>query len=580
MQFDILIRNGTVVDGLGGDLYQADIGILDGRIAEIGKIEGSADEEIDAAGKLVTPGFVDIHTHYDAQATWSDRLTPSSSHGVTTAVMGNCGVGFAPCRPEDHDNLIRLMEGVEDIPGVVMTEGIPWKWESFPEFLDFLGQRNYDIDIGAYIPHAPLRVYTMGQRGLNREPATAADLAQMSSIVSEAIEAGALGFSTSRSLNHRSSDQNLMPGISASESELMAIANGIKRAGTGLLQFIAEFSEPETDFAMLRRVTEKSGVPMTFSLSQRPNTPELWRTILRLTEQANKDGTNIQPQVYCRPIGLLLGQKLQYNFFFFSPSYVAIKDLPADERLAAMRNPETRRKIIAEFPADVPDSVINRSLVDLANIYLMTDSFDYAPKDQDSLAAIAAQRGVPLAELAYDLLIENNGKNVFYAPALNYAEKNLDAVEEMLKHPNTLFGLGDGGAHVGIICDASGQTFMLQHWVGDGGQGSISIGQIIKSLTLDNARAMNLLDRGVLAKNYRADINIIDRNHLKLYRPEIQYDLPLGGGRLTQRADGYTATIVAGKVTYRDGEPTGCLPGKLVRGAQPMPRADIVTLTS
>tara|TARA_R110002073_G_scaffold263764_3_gene426825 strand:- start:763 stop:2001 length:1239 start_codon:yes stop_codon:yes gene_type:complete len=411
----------------------------------------------------------------------------------------------------------------------------------------------------------------MGNRGINREPATASDLAQMSNIVSEAIEAGALGFSTSRSLNHRSSDQHLMPGISASESELIAIGKGIKNAGTGLLQFITEFSEVESDFAMLRRVTEQSGVPMTFSLSQRSKTPDLWRSILQLAEQANQEGISIKPQVYCRPIGLLLGQKLHYNFFSFSPSYIAIKDLPADERLRLMQQPEIRRKIIDEFPAEAFESVVNSSLVDLENIYLMTESFDYSPRAEDSLAAIAKQRDLPLAELAYDLLIENNGENVFYAPALNYADKNLDAVEEMLKHPDTLFGLGYGGAHVGIICDASGQTFMLQHWVGDGDKGSISISQIIKSLTSDNARAMNLMDRGVLARNYRADINVIDRDHLKLHRPEMQYDLPLGSGRLVQKADGYIATIVAGEITYRNGEPTGRLPGRLVRGVQHAP---------
>ncbi len=571
MHYDIIIQNGSVADGRGGEPFQADVAILDGKIASVGRIDGTADEIIDASGKLVTPGFVDIHTHYDAQATWAERLTPSSAHGVTTAVMGNCGVGFAPCRPDDHDNLIRLMEGVEDIPGVVMAEGIPWKWESFPEFLDFLGARQYDMDIGAYIPHAPLRVYTMGQRGLNREPANADDLAKMSGIVSEAMEAGAMGFSTSRSLNHRSSDQNLMPGISASESELMAIAGGIRNSKKGLLQFITEFTEAETDFAMLRRVTEKSGVPMTFSLSQRPNTPNLWQKILDLAKAANDEGVEIMPQVYCRPIGLLLGHKLHYNFFSFSPSYVAIKDLPADERLEKMRDPAIRRGIIDEFPADAADSVINRSLVDLANIYLMKDGFDYSPKPEDSLSALSEQRGIPLAELAYDLLIEKGGENVFYSPALNFADKNLKAVEAMLKHPNTLFGLGDGGAHVGIICDASGQTFMLQHWANEKTEGHIPIGQIIKTLSHDNARAMHLHDRGVIATGYRADINVIDLDALKLHRPEMRYDLPLGSGRLVQRADGYAATLVAGEITYRNGEPTGRLPGRLVRGAQDAP---------
>ncbi|TNE38861.1 MAG: D-aminoacylase [Alphaproteobacteria bacterium] len=571
MRYDIIIRSGTIVDGLGGAPYQADVAILDGRIAKIGRIEANADEEIDATGMVVTPGFVDIHTHYDAQVTWANRLIPSSSHGVTTVVMGNCGVGFAPCRPEDHDKLIRLMEGVEDIPGVVMAEGLPWKWESFSEYLDFLEAREYDVDVGAYIPHAPLRVYAMGTRGLNREPANAADLERMSRLVSEAMKAGALGFSTSRSLNHRSSDQQLMPGISASESELIAIAKGVHQAGDGLLQYIIEFSDPETDFAMLRRIAEQSGVPMTFSLSQRPNTPDAWRTILHLAEGANKDGIPIKPQVYCRPIGLLLGLHLHYNFFSFSPSYIAIEELPLKEKLARMRDPETRARIISEFPAEVADSVISRSLTDLANIYLMAEDFDYAPQEADSLATLARERGLSLAELAYDMLIENEGRNVFYAPALNYAEKNLNAVAQMLRHPDSLFGLGDGGAHVGIICDASGPTFMLQHWAKDEGANGIPLPDIIKSLTSDNAKAMNLRDRGILAPNYRADINIISRDQLKLHRPEMQYDLPLGSGRLVQRAEGYVATIVAGEITYRNGEPTGRLPGRLVRGAQQMP---------
>ncbi len=575
MHFDILIRNGMIADGRGGEPYAADIAIRGGKIAAVGAIAGTADEIIDADGRLVTPGFVDLHTHYDAQATWAERLTPSSAHGVTTAVMGNCGVGFAPCRPEDHDSLIRLMEGVEDIPGVVMAEGIPWKWESFPEFLDFLGARRYDMDIGAYLPHAPLRVYTMGRRGIDREPANADDLARMSQVVAEAMKAGALGFSTSRSLNHRSSDQHLMPGISASESELMAIASSIRTSARGLLQFITEFTEAETDFGMLRRISEKSGVPMTFSLSQRSATPDLWKTLLDLTAEANADGVQIMPQVYCRPIGLLLGHKLHYHFFSFSPSYLALKDLSPEVRLERMRDPELRRRIIAEFPAEAPYSVINRSLIDLANIYLMTESFDYSPKPEDSLKAIAAARGVPLAELAYDLLIEKDGSNVFYAPALNFADKNLKAVEAMLKHPNTLFGLGDGGAHVGIICDASGQTFMLQHWANEKTNGHIPIGQVVKKLTHDNARAAHLFDRGVIAAGYRADLNVIDLDRLKLHLPEMRYDLPLGSGRLVQRADGYEATLVAGEVTYRNGEPTGRLPGRLIRGAQEAPQLSV-----
>ena len=567
---DLVIRGGLIADGEGGALFAGDVAIDNGTISAVGAVDGIGREEIDAKGLLVTPGFVDVHTHFDAQATWSNRLSPSSEHGVTTVVMGNCGVGFAPCRPDDRDSLIRLMEGVEDIPGVVMNEGIPWAWETFPQFLDFLGNRQYDVDVALFLPHAPVRVYAMGKRGIDREPATNADMETMANIAAEAIAAGAMGVSTSRTLNHRSSDHQLMPGVSATEAELTALGRGIRKGGTGLLQFITDFEATESEFGMLRRVGEATGVPMTFSLLQVSADPNRWRKVLDMAEQANQDGVVMKPQVFPRPIGLILGLDLHYNFFTFSPSYQAIKDLPLAERIAVMRDPEVRRRIIAEYPTRNPQPVSNR-LMQLDDCYPMAENPEYAPARSDSVAAIARARGLDPVEFAYDMVIGDDGKNVFYLPVINYQDQNLDVVATMLNHKDTLIGLGDGGAHVGLICDSSGQTYMLQRWVGDGEDGTMPIGQVVKSLAWDNARAMNLLDRGLVRPGYRADLNIIDLDRISLHRPEMVHDLPLGGGRLVQRAEGYVATLVAGAVTYRDGEPTGQLPGRLVRGAQPIP---------
>lgn len=571
--FDLVIRNGTIFDGTGAPSFRADLAIRDGIIVKLGQVTGSALDEFDAAGLLVTPGFVDIHTHYDAQVTWANRLAPSTAHGVTTVVIGNCGVGFAPCRPQDQDSLIRLMEGVEDIPGVVMAEGIPWKWETFPEFLDFLESRQFDADVGAYLPHAPLRVYAMGQRGLDREPANAADLQRMVDLASEAMQAGALGIATSRSLNHRSSDHHLLPGVSAAEGELKAISVGIKRSGSGVLQLIADFDEPESDFAMLRRVGEDTGLPIMFSLMQMPGAPTRWRTLLGLLEAANDDGVHMKAQVFPRPVGSIAGLDLHYNFFSFSPAYAKIADLPLAERLAVMRNPDVRRQITDQYPTVTIEEPASGAFSSLDSFYLMGGEPDYEPDPANSVGARARAAGMRPVDLAYDLLVENDGSNVFYAPVLNYVDGNLDAVGTMLRHDHTLVGLGDGGAHVGIICDASGQTSMLMRWAGEG-NGRMPIEKVVQALTSNNARAVNLLDRGLIAEGYRADINIIDFAALKLHRPEMIHDLPLGGGRLIQRADGYRMTIVAGQVTYSDGEHTGLLPGRLVRGTREEPRRD------
>ena len=568
--FDLVIRNGLVFDGRGGDGVRADVAVTDGLIQAVGIVEGRGTEEIDATAAIVTPGFVDIHTHYDGQVTWGERLSPSSSHGVTTIVMGNCGVGFAPCRPGDRDNLICLMEGVEDIPGVVMATGIPWHWETFPEFMDFLAGRRFDVDVGAQLPHAPLRVYAMGQRGLDREPATAADMALMKDLASEAVRAGALGVATSRSLNHRSADHQLMPGVSAAESELVALGEGVREGGRGVLQAISDFDEPEADFNLLRRIVDRTGVPMSFSLMQVPNAPDRWKRVLEMLGAANVEGSALKAQVCTRPIGALLGLELNFNVFSYSASYVEIAHLPLPERIAAMGVPDRRARIIAEWPTPSPE-VMAGPLGNLAYIFLMGAEPDYEPALTDSVAAQANAMGIAPADHAYDLLLADGGKNIFYIPAANYVGGTGAATKEMINHPDTVFGLGDGGAHVGLVCDASQPTYALKRWVGDGGGGTMSLGRVIKALTSTTAHVVNLDDRGVVAPGYRADLNVIDMDRLKLLRPYMVYDLPNGAGRLDQRAEGYIATIVGGKVTYRNGEPTGDLPGRLVRGAQEAP---------
>jgi N-acyl-D-aspartate/D-glutamate deacylase len=414
----------------------------------------------------------------------------------------------------------------------------------------------------------------MGQRGLDREPATTADMDRMRALTAEAIGAGALGVATSRSLNHRSSDHHLLPGVSAAEGELVALGKGVREGGTGVLQCITDFDEPESDFAMLRRVVQSTGVPLSFSLMQVPHAPERWRSVLEMTEQANRDGLQMKGQVFPRPIGAILGLRFSWNFFSFSPSYRAIAELPIEDRLQRLRDPETRRRIIQEFPTPAQEPV-TQALYNLDNIFLMADEPNYEPAMSDSIGARARALGIEPAEYAYDLMIADEGRNSFYVPALNYADGTLDAVSTMIRHPDTLFGLGDGGAHVGIICDASAPTYMLKRWAGDGSDDTLPLPAIVRSLSSANARAVNLHDRGVIAPGYRADINVIDFERLTLHRPEMVHDLPDGAGRLHQRSSGYVATLVAGEVTYREGEPTGNLPGRLVRGAQPAPQASL-----
>ncbi|MBP8246752.1 MAG: amidohydrolase family protein [Phenylobacterium sp.] len=569
--WDLVIRNGRVVDGSGGEPYAADVAIKDGLIAQVGEVRGRGAEEIEAGGKLVTPGFVDIHTHYDGQATWDGHMQPSAWHGVTTVVMGNCGVGFAPCKPEDHDRLIRLMEGVEDIPFPVLTEGLPWNWESYPDYLDALAGRRFDVDIGSQLPHAALRVYVMGERGANREDATDADIAAMAALARKAMEAGALGFSTSRTLNHRTSDGQPTPTLTASEAELTGIAMGLAAAGKGTLQFVSDFNDPAEEFAMLRRIVEASGRPLSFSLVQNPRQPRQYEFLLEQLRDANAAGLQMKAQVAGRPVGILFGLELTLNPFTSRPSYQAIAKDPLEARVAKLSDPAFRARLFAEGAAADPAFAANMTR-NWGIMFLMGDEPDYEQTPDRTIAAMAAEQGITPEELALDQMLSNGGRGMLYLPFLNYADGSLDPSFEMLIHPDTVPGLSDGGAHVGMICDGSFPTSNLTHWTRDRTRGpKLSLASMIKMQTRDTAQAVGLFDRGLIAPGYRADINIIDYGSLTLKSPSVAYDLPAGGRRLIQRADGYVATIVAGQVTYRDGEPTGALPGRLLRGSQAAP---------
>ena len=568
--FDLVIRGGEVADGLGGALRSADVAVRDGRIVEVGKLTGSGKQEIDARGLLVTPGFVDIHTHYDGQVMWDSQLAPSSWHGVTTAVMGNCGVGFAPVRTRDHERLIELMEGVEDIPGAALHEGLGWGWESFADYLDAVERRPHDIDVCAQLPHGALRVYVMGERAARFEAATPDDIAQMRRLAAEAMRAGALGFSTSRSMNHRSIKGDPIPSLRATRDELMGIALGLRDAGRGVLQFISDFNAPslEVEFAMLRELVEVSGRPMSISLAQRHSSSRGWRKLLDLVGDAVAAGLTMRAQVAPRPIGVLFGLQGSRNPFSACPSFKAeVAALPLAGKVERLRDPLLRARLLVEIEALQGDSMGLR-LTAFDRIFPFGDPPDYEPAASSSLAAQAVSRGVSAAELAYDLLLEDEGRAFLFAPFANYADYNLDACREMLDDPNTVVGLGDGGAHVSIISDGSFPTYLLTHWGRDRPQGRFDLAWLVKRQTSDTARAVGLLDRGVIAPGMKADLNVIDMAKLGLSAPVMSADLPAGGKRLLQRASGYVATVVSGVPVYRDGQATGALPGRLVRGPQ------------
>ncbi|MFN3748348.1 MAG: N-acyl-D-amino-acid deacylase family protein [Sphingorhabdus sp.] len=568
MEYDLIIRNGVIVDGSGKPSFTGDVAVSDGKIAAVGNVEGSAKQEIDADGKLVTPGFVDIHTHFDGQATWENRMSPSSNHGVTTVLMGNCGVGFAPCRPHQRDMLVKLMEGVEDIPEVVMVDGLPWNWETFPDYLDALEQRELDVDVATQVPHSAVRIFVMGERAARHEPPTAEDLEQMRALVKEAIEAGAFGVTTSRNMMHRTRAGELAPSLYSEFDELCALMDGLVEANAGVFQMIpAPSNDAGEEFALLRGLAEHGKRPVSFTLLDVPNQPGPgWRAMLHGLEQARQDGLQMRGQVAPRPVGMFYGLDLSLHAFSSHPSYKAIAALPLAERVAKMRDPQFRAQLLSESPED--SNPVTLALIDA---FRATSEWEdgrpnYEP-DRDSRMEVRAQAaGLSLQEFAYDRLLEDEGRRMFYLPAANYTEGNLSAVREMLGHPDTVMALADGGAHYGLICDSSFPTYFLQRWARDADEHErIELPKAIAELTSKTAATVGLTDRGLLAPGMKADINVIDFDGLQLRVPEIVYDLPAGGKRMLQKVDGIVATIVNGRITYRNGEHTGELPGRLVR---------------
>jgi len=562
MSHDLVIRNGWVLDGTGAPGFQADVAIDGETIVQVGRVTGRGREEVDAKGLLVTPGFVDIHTHYDGQAVWDSHLAPSALHGVTTALMGNCGVGFAPCRAGDRDTLIALMEGVEDIPGPVLREGLNWSWETFPEYLAALEGRARDIDIGALLPHGALRVHVMGRCALNLENATQGEIAEMQRLTAEAVAAGAFGASTSRTISHKTLAGDPTPTLKAQEEELLGLAIGMAEGGGGLLELVSDWNTPDpaTEFAIVRRVAAASGQPVVFSLTARHDRTEAWKELLALAEDAQANGLDIRPVFPPRPIGILLGLVGSQNPFSGCPSYREIQHLPPAERAAAMREPGRRAAILSEdritgsnFP------LITR--LSWARMFPFGDPPDYAPPREASIEAHAAREGRKPEEVAYDFLAESDGSNFLFAPLTNFFDYTLDASAECLRRRVSLIGLSDGGAHVGFISDGSFPTFVLEYWSKRG----FAMEELVRRQTSDTARTMGLFDRGVVAPGMLADINVIAESELALPPPRMIHDLPAGGRRLLQGARGYRATLKRGTVTYRDGVATGALPGKLLR---------------
>ena len=542
--YDLIIKNGTVYDGTGEKPFFADVAIKGNKIVAIGELEESSKEVIDAKGKIVAPGFVDIHTHYDGQVTWDPYLRPSTYHGVTTVVMGNCGVGFSPCKPEERDWLISLMEGVEDIPGTALHEGINWQWESFPEYLDTLEDKPLAIDVGTQIPHGAVRAYVMGQRGIDREEASQEEIEQMSQIVKEAIEAGAFGFSTSRTEKHKDSSGALTPSITAHKNELVSIAKSLGEIKSGVLQGISDFYDFETEFDIFKEMSESSGRPISITVEQMDQRPDWWHQLLDGIEEAQADGINMYGQVPPRATGVNMGLTVTLNPFTFYPSFYELSQKSLEEKVATMKDPAFKEKLLSEEPVSIGNPLVDEITQSFNKMFKLGEPANYEPEPESSFEAIAKRQNISPQEVAYDCLLEKEGKALIYHPLFNYLPGNLDYVETMLNHPYSISGLGDAGAHCGAISDASFPTTLIQHWGRDRKRGKkIPLEKLISMQTLETSRLLGIKDRGVLKEGYKADINVIDFENLTLH----EY------------------TIVSGQIAFKDGESTGVLNGRLIR---------------
>ncbi len=567
---ELIVRGGTVVDGTGAPARTADVAIDGGVVTEVGRVDGTARRELDADGLHVTPGWVDIHTHYDGQATWDPWCSPSGWHGVTTVVMGNCGVGFAPAAPDRHEWLIGLMEGVEDIPGSALSVGIQWGWESFAEYLDALETTPRALDVGALVPHGAVRAYVMGERGARNEAATSDDIERMAQIVRDALAAGGLGFSSSRTIVHRAIDGEPVPGTFAAEDELLGIARAVGEFAPAIFEVAPagvvgeDLLAPAKEIAWMRRVAAATGCTVTFLISQYDAAPEAWLDAFRMCEEAQAAGADLRPQVLGRPINLLFGHSTAIQPFAKHPTYLAMADLPLAERVVRLRDPEVRARLLAEEAVD--DPIASVLTFPLDRVFPLGDPPDYEPTRDSSVAAIAAAQGRDPRETLYDLMLADDGRELFMYPVLNYAANDSEVTRLMLEHPLSILGGSDGGAHCGVLCDASTPTTMLTHWVRDRVRGArLPLEWVVRKQTADTAAAFGLTDRGTLTPGRRADLNLIAFDELTVGRPEMRFDLPAGARRLVQSTRGYEATVVAGEVVAERGADTGARPGRVVR---------------
>ncbi len=574
--YDLIIRNAKIVDGTGKPAFNGSIAVKDGRIAAVGEVDGNAAREVDAQGKLLTPGWVDVHSHMDGQATWDPLCSPAANHGITTLIMGNCGVGFAPCEKTDeaHDRLIAVMEDVEDIPGTALHEGVKWNWESFPEYLDAVEAFPRAIDVGAQVPHCAVRTYVMGERGRRNDPATPEDVAQMAAIVKDGIQAGALGFTTSRTELHTTREDIPMPGTYADEAELLGIGAAIgELGGKGIYGVVSDWTNWEEEMDWMKRLSIANKCQINYVLFFRSE--EDWPRVLQqldFTRRANAEGARLIPHVGARPVNLMLSWDGTINPFSFHANYAPLSIMSHEERLAQLRRPEVREALLAEDDPLMGDAFMDTIIAGWDKLYELGDPPNYEPGPEDSIAARAAGAGVTPRAYCYDLMMKNDGRNVVYFPCFGYDAQDLSRQMTLLEDESTVLSLADTGAHCGVLCDASVPTQMLSYFVRDRQRGPrLALEQAVKMQTMDTARCVGLEDRGTLEVGMKADLNLIDFEELQLEAPGITFDLPAGGRRLFQGARGYLATFVNGEIIMENGQATGATPGRLIRGSQPAP---------